>query len=627
MSATPSSADLQRPDVPFRDTRFGPVDVELLTRADGTLLLNNTQPLNPYPVRHMGEHLRRHAAATPTRTFIAEPDGRGGWRTIDYATALARANGLAQWLLERGLPAGRPLMILSENSIPHALLQLAAMQVGIPVLAISSAYSLMSEDCARVVELARRFQPSLVYAGDGIRYRRALGFAKSACDTALLLCDTAPPGLAATLLDEAAATQAGARLEAAFAAVGPDTIGRLLLTSGSTGAPKAVIVTQGNMLAAGMVWDQSLPFLTDKPPVIVDWLPWSHTAGVNGAFNAVLRHGGTLYIDDGKPVPKLFERSIAALREVKPDIMFNVPIALDMLVARMDEDPALADAVFANLQAITYGGAALSHRTLVKLEQHSARATGARIPISTSLGSTETNQPATLVWWPQDIVGTIGLPAPGVRAKLIPDGDRYEIRFRGANITPGYFNDPAATAAAFDEEGFLKTGDAVAFADPQAPLRGLVYAGRMSENFKLSTGTWVTVSHVREAVLGYARPLVHDLVFTGHDRARLGALVFLNEEQARKDFPELAQAAIAEIVRHPALHRRLRAELEAYNAKFPGLSTRLARVLLLERGPSVADGELTDKGYINQRGVLKMRPGDVLRLDDEAPDDARIVMD
>lgn len=604
-----------RPDAPFRNVNFAPVEIRLETRPDGTLLLSNAQPLNALPVQHIGEYLRRYAADRPDQTFLAEMGADGNWERLSYAQALTKINALSQWLLNQNLPAEHPLLILSENSINQALLQFAAMQIGVPVMPVSPAYSLMSEACGKIADLSQRFGPGLVYASSGKRFAKAMTVAREHTPNAIWLCDTDAPTGAFTL-DQALQTPPTPAVDEAFAKVNLDTIARLLLTSGSTGSPKAVIMTQRNIVASGVLWDQVWPFLSEEPLVMVDWLPWNHTAGAHGALSLVLRHGGTLYLDDGKPVPQLIGRTVNNLRTIKPNVMTNVPRGLDMLVAAMEDDPEIANDIFPNLQVIVYGGASLSPNTLLKLEQFSAQATGRRIPVSSSLGSTETTMPATLIWWNPKVLGTLGLPAPGVEAKLVPLDDRYEIRFRGANITRGYFNDPAANQKSYDDEGFLLTGDAVTFVDTDHPEDGLMYAGRLSENFKLATGTWVSVATVRGNLLPQLHPLVTDAVLTGHDRDELGALFFLNTTQIRKKFPELAQAGDADIARHGPLLDVIRQGIERHNVNFPGSSTRIIRAMLLDSAPNIDDNEITDKGYINQSGVLKKRADAVKRLYD-----------
>lgn len=613
---TPTALDFesQRPTAPFRSLRFGPVDIDLQQRSDGCLLLTNRQPLGSFTVGQIADYLRRHAADHPERDWLAEPQA-DGWRRLRYGEARTKIDALSQWLLDRGVPADRPILILSDNGIHHALLQMAAMQIGIPVLAVSPAYSLMSETCAKIVDLTRRYAPALIYAADSRRYARALALAKPLSD-ALVLCDDPVGGLVDASFGEALDTRPTAAVDQAYSRVGLDTVARLLLTSGSTGVPKAVTMTQRNIIASGTLWDQVWPFVAERPLVMVDWLPWNHTAGVHGAFSMVLRHGGTLYIDDGKPVPELIGRSVAHLREIRPNVMVNVPRGLDMLVAQMEDDPQIAAELFPNLDVIVYGGASLAPNTLLKLEQLSAHATGQRVVVSSSLGSTETTMPATLIWWAPEIIGTIGLPAPGVEAKLVPDGERYEIRFRGENVTNGYYHDAEANHTTFDEEGYLMTGDAVTFARHGEPEHGLLYAGRLSENFKLSTGTWVSVATVRGHLLSRLHPILTDVVLTGHDRDQLGALLFVNFEQVRKHFPALATSALPALASAPPLLERLAAGIHEYNLAFPASSTRIGRALVLERGPDIDDGELTDKGHINQRGVLKMRAAMVKRLYD-----------
>lgn len=602
----------QRPDAPFRPVRFAAVEIELETRNDGSVLLTNKQPLQPLPVQQLGDYLRRYANERPLQTFLAEPDGQG-WRRISYAQARARVDALSQWLIDRKIPDDRPILVLSENGINHALLQLAAMQIGIPIMPLSAAYSLMSETCAKIADLTQRFKPGLIYAADAERYSKALAVAKPLC-SAIILSDALNHELVDASFDAALNTQPGDEVEQAYSRVTLDATARLLLTSGSTGAPKAVIITQRNIITSGVLWDQVWPFLADAPLTMLDWLPWNHTAGTHGSFSMVLRHGGTLYLDDGKPTPQLIERSIRHLREVRPNVLINVPRGLDMLVASMEEDPAIAADIFPNLEVIIYGGAALLPTTLLKLEQLSVQATGYRVPVTSSLGSTETTMMGTIGWWPSQALGTLGLPGPGIDVKLIPIDDRYEIRFRGDNITPGYYQDPTANQAAFDEEGFLIMGDAVAFITKDQPEHGLLYAGRLSENFKLSSGTWVSVATVRERLLEELRPFINDTVLTAPNQNELGALLFLNLAKIRKAFPAMSDADEAQIACHKPLQAFITEGIARYNAKYPGSSTRIARALLLDRQASLDDGELTDKGHINQRGVLKIRADAMERL-------------
>lgn len=598
--------ELQRPNAPFRKLRFSQVNVMKTPLPTGGWLISNQEALQPFTVRHFGEFLFKYARERPEQRFLAEPNGQGGWRTISYKEALQQVNALSQWLLNLDLPQGKPLFVLSDNAILNALLQLAAMQVAIPVMPLSPAYSLLSKTCSRIADLCQRFDPALVYADDAQRYAIALEVVKKNAPLAHRVTDHRSD-LSHSSLVEALSTCVTAEVEKAEAQIGLDHTARLLLTSGSTGLPKAVVITQRNMLASGMLWDQVWPFLSDKPLVMVDWLPWNHTAGSHGGFSMVLRHGGTLYIDDGKPVPHLIDRTILNLRQIRPNIMINVPRGLDMIVARMEEDPDLAADIFPNLDIIVYGGAALSEQTMIKLEQLSAAHTGYRIPISASLGSTETTMPATLVWWEPLVLGTLGLPAPGVETKLIPYADKYEVRFKGPSITTGYYLDDEANKTSFDEEGFLITGDAVDFANPHCLEHGLVYAGRLSENFKLATGTWVVVAHLRNLLLNQLHPFAHDVVLAEPNRDELGALIFLNRQQIEKLFVETCLLTDAQLACYEPVLMAIEQAINKHNIQYPASSTRVARWCVLDSLPDIELGELTDKGHINQKGVLKNR--------------------
>jgi len=613
----PVSLPEHRSSAPFRQVHFAPVEIDVTHRQDGSIIVSNRIPLGPLPVQQLSDYLRLHATQRPEHTFLAEPDAQAGWRRISYAEARRQVDALSQWMLDLNLPDNRPIMVLSENSIRHALLQLAAMQIGIPVMPVSTAYSLMSRTCGKIGDLVQRFQPSLIYACDPGRYGTALRLARS-LGNAILLSDKAHEDLVDLIYDDGLAATPTQDLEDRYRRIGPDDTARLLLTSGSTGNPKAVIMTQRNILSSGVLWDQVWPFLAEKPLTMVDWLPWNHTAGAHGAFSMALRHGGTLYIDDGKPVPQLVDRTIAHMREIRPNVMTNVPRGLEMLVSCMEADPSIADDLFANLEVIVYGGAAVSPAILQKLEHFSVQATGRRIPLSSSLGSTETTMPATLIWWSPRTLGTLGLPAPGVEAKLIPDGERFEVRFRGDNITPGYYQDPKANQDAFDEEGFLKTGDALAWADPTEPEQGFVYAGRLAENFKLSTGTWVSVAKVRGELLDYLRPWIQDAVLAAPNQQELGAMLFVDFNSVRKQLPECAGLTEGDIALNAALQREVAKGIEQYNARFPASSTRIARAVLLDSPPNIDIGEITDKGHINQRGVLAQRSAAMQRMYDTA---------
>jgi feruloyl-CoA synthase len=594
----------------MRRLHFAPALVERAPLAGSSegFVLRSPVPLENVP-RCVSDLLIHWAAAAPERTFLAERDASGEWRRVSYAEALREVRSLAQLLLDEGLGPIRPLLILSGNSIDQALLTLAGMHVGIPVAPISPAYSLVSKDFAKLGELTRILEPHAVWASNlaagppssstGTR-ESPFGPALATLGTNIRRIDLASPRREPT-----------EDVDAAFARVGPDTIAKVLFTSGSTGSPKGVVNTQrmlcSNQTAIAMGW----PFLGEDPkcpPVVVDWLPWSHTFGANHNFFMVLWHGGTLYIDEGKPAPGAFDATIRNLREISPTLYFNVPRGFDLLVAKLEEDDELAANFFRDLDLIFYAAAALSQPTWKRLEDVSKKTRGSKVTMVSAWGSTETSPLITQVHFEIDRAGVIGLPAPGCELAFVraSSGDKLEMRVRGPNVSPGYWRagghvDPSAR----DENGFYPMGDAGRLADESAPEKGVVFDGRTAENFKLTSGTWVHVGELRIALVGACAPLVQDAVVTGHDREDIGALIF----------------ASAEGQRHPDLAGELRSRLAAFNAGRGGSSTRVARVLVLDEPPSIDAGEITDKGYINQRAVLDRRCAhvDALYTVDPAP--------
>jgi feruloyl-CoA synthase len=608
---------------PFKPLRLGPVALETRQLPEGGLVMRSRHELQPY-ASCVGEHLRHWAEAAPDRTFLAERDSRGEWRRVSFRGALDAVERIASALLERGLDQHRPVALLSDNGVDHGLLQLAAMHVGIPAVPISPAYSLLAEDHVQLRYILELVRPGLVYAADGGRFAEALKTAAATVSTEIVVSTNPPAG--ATLFDALLATERLSAVEDRFAAVGPDTIAKILFTSGSTGKPKGVINTQRMLCSNQQVLAQAWPFIEERPPVIVDWLPWSHTFGGNHNFNLALRNGGTLYIDGGKPAPGLIETTVRNLREVPSTFHFNVPRGFEMLIPHLERDPVLRETFFRDLDAIFYAAAALPQPLWEKLEDLSITATGRRVVMLSAWGSTETAPSATQVHFLIERAGVIGLPGPGTEIKLAPVEGKLELRVRGPNVTPGYWQRPELHSEAFDEDGFLKTGDAGKLADPDDPAQGILFDGRLAENFKLTSGTWVHVGELRLEILAAGAPLVQDVVVTGHDRNEVGLLVFPNPAGCRSLCEEGEDVPLAELIRRPEIHSRLKVCLEAHNAVNRTNSRRIARALLLAEPPSIQAGEITDKGYVNQRAVLTRRAALVEQLYNGEPVPELIVL-
>jgi feruloyl-CoA synthase len=566
--------------------RFAPAEVDVERRKDGTLVLRSLQKLRPHE-RCVGEWLAKWAQQSPERVFLAERRGEG-WRQLGYAQALEGARRIGQALLERGLGPDKPLAILSDNSIDHGLLALGAMHAGVPVAPISPAYSLMSKDFAKLKAIFELLKPGLVWVDDPKKFAGAFAAVGAGSTPLAPLLDTAP----------------GARIDEAFAKVGPDTTAKILFTSGSTGLPKGVINTQRMLVANQQMLAQVWPFLEDRVQTIVDWLPWNHTFGGNFCFNMMLRNGGTLTIDGGKPAPGLIETSARNLKEVSPTLYFNVPRGFDLLLPFLEKDADLRRNFFRDLDMLFYAAAALPQNLWERLENMAIAEKGGELAMISSWGSTETAPSAAAVHYHIERAGVIGLPNPGCELKLVPAAGKLEVRVRGPHVTPGYFRREDLTRAAFDEEGYYCIGDAMKFADAAAPERGLVFDGRVAEDFKLSSGTWVHVGAVRVKLIAAGNPLIQDAVITGHDRDEVGALVF--PSPAAKDLaPEALRAKVA------AALKTLAAE--------GGSSMHPVRALVTTDPPSIDANEITDKGYINQRAVLERRAALVEKLHAKSP--------
>ena len=585
--------------------------------ADGTLL-RSADELGDYPVTVLHQ-LRQWAAADPGHPLAAERAPGGGWRTVGYGAAVTAAGAIGQALLERGLGPGRPLLVLSGNSVNHLLMTLGAMTAGIPVAPVSAAYSLQSADHARITAIAGLITPGAVYADDAAAFGPALDAAASAVsDIAAVVGDGPRPG--AIRLADLLATEPGDAVRSAFAALTPDALAKVLFTSGSTGTPKGVLNTHRMLASNQQMIRQAWPFLDGERPVIVDWLPWSHTFGGNHNVNLVLVNGGTLYVDGGRPAPGLFEQSVANLADVPPTLYFNVPAGYARLVPVLEGDPEFAARFFSRLRLLFNAAAALPAALRERLEALAARhAPGRDVPVTSSWGATETAPAVTSANFPFRDARCIGAPLPGVTVKLVPAGDASEIRVQGPNVTPGYFGRPDLSAAAFDPDGFYRTGDAVAFAVPGDPDAGLVFRGRLAEDFKLSTGTFVRVGAVRTALLS-SLPVLADAVLAGEDRDYLSALAWLNPAEARALLGREAAAPDGDLVTDPDLLGAAAAALARHNASH-GSAARVQRLILLARPASLDAGEITDKGYVNQRRVLAQRAALVeLLYADPVPD-------
>jgi feruloyl-CoA synthase len=582
----------------------GCVEAVVETRAGGITVLRSTEALAEHPPR-LTDHLEHWAREAPERTFVARRDAAGAWRRIGYAQMLEHAMAIGQALLDRGLSVERPLAILSENSLEHLTLAMGALWAGVPFVPVSPAYSLVSQDHAKLKHILGTVTPGLVFASDAA-YGKAIAAAVPA-DTPVVLTRGELPerrvASFASLLD----TKLGAAVHAAHAAVGPDTIAKFLFTSGSTKAPKGVINTHRMWCANQQMLRQCMRFLAEEPPVLVDWLPWNHTFGGNHNVGIALVNGGTLYIDDGKPTPGGIGETLRNLREISPTVYFNVPKGFEEIARAMDTDALLRRMLFARCKAFMFAGAGLSQAVWDQLDAHGVATIGERLRIITGLGMTETSPSCTFAVGPDTRSGQIGLPAPGVEVKLVPEGDKTEIRFRGPNVMPGYWRAPEQTRDAFDDEGYYRTGDAVRWADPKNPQLGLLFDGRTAEDFKLSTGTFVSVGPLRARIIATGDPCVQDAVITGINRDSVGALIFPRLDECRRVAGLTDDVPAPQVLHHPVVRAHFKTMLDRVAAQATGSANRLERIHLLAEPPSIDKGELTDKGSINQRAVLQHR--------------------
>ena len=614
--------------------KFLQPDIEAIAQADGSILLRNRQVLRAYKDR-LGDYLRLWAGIAPQRCFLAERGPDGQWRRISYRQALRRTEQLAAGLLQLGLSAKRPLLLLSGNSIRFALLQLAALHIGLPVAPVSPAYSLQSRDFAKLKRIKALLQPGLVFVEDAKRFQPALQ-ALDLQDTPVLCGAHSSAWPNALAFEELAQADEPQAVYKAYRRVKPATVAKILFTSGSTDTPKGVINTQRMLCSNQQALRQIWPFLRQRPPLIIDWLPWHHTFGGNHNFNLILRHGGTLYIDAGKPAPGMIEQTVANLRERSPTLYFNVPAGYDALTPYLEEDQSLAERFFKELDLLFCAAAALPQSLVQRLERLARAGRGEPIPLVTAWGATETAPLATATLSAPNPANYIGVPVPGTELKLTPveDGptaenakedspveDSYEIRVRGPNVTPGYWRFSEANLQAFDREKYYCTGDAARLLDRTDPAAGIVFDGRLTENFKLATGVWVKVGALRMGVLAACSPLLRDVVIAGQDRSEIGLLLWPSPDGCISLLGAKAGTMnLAELAKQHKLRARIGFLLRQYNINNTSSSTRIGRALFLRLPLSVDLGEMTDKGYINQRAVLRQRSDTIEKLYSDHPD-------
>jgi feruloyl-CoA synthase len=600
----------------YRPVRFAPAAVDVRETPHATYV-RASAPLGEHAARTT-DHLLRWAHAAPERSFMARKE-EGRWRHLSYADALAAARAIGQALLARDLSAERPVLILSGNDLEHAQLALACQFAGIPYSPLSPAYSLQSGDFGKVRHAVELLRPGLVFAADGAAFGPALRAAVGA-DVEVVLTHGALPGRAATSFASLLATRPLEAIDLARAATGPDTIVKFLFTSGSTRMPKAVITTQRMLCANQQMLLQCWPFLRDEPPVLLDWLPWNHTFGGSKDVNMVLFNGGTLYIDEGKPTPQDIGVTLANLREVAPTIYFNVPKGWEEVARALGRDAGLRKQFYSRLKLQFYAGAALSQPVWDQLHASAEQECGERIVMTTGLGMTETAPIALIVLSNEAHAGELGTPCPGMEIKLVRDGDKIEIRYRGPNVTPGYWRAPQESAELFDDEGFLRSGDAVRWRDEARPELGFLFDGRVAEDFKLNTGTWVSVGALRERAIREGAPYLQDVVVTGHDRDQIGMLIIPRLQTCRELAALGEQAGAAEVLAAPAVQGFFAALVQRLYDQGSGSATRVRRACLLHEAPVIDRGEITDKGSINQRAMLSHRAALVQALyDGSAP--------
>jgi feruloyl-CoA synthase len=600
--------------IPFRTVPYLPQKLDVDRRDDGSILLTNGQPLKAYP-SHMLAPLLKWAAERPDTVWLAQRDPVGvedGWQTITYVDALKRIRRLAVGMIKRGAGPDAPIMILSRNTIDHALIMYAALWAGSPVVPVTPAYALLSEDFARLKYIDGLVEPKFVYVEDGQEYQRGLD-GMGIGEREVIYSRHAPAAAHATPLGALEADDPD-MAEAAYRTITPERVAKYMMTSGSTGEPKAVINTH-KMIAANAkmirsAWDEdALDALSGGSQVMINFLPWSHTYGANAILHNMTDWGGTLYIDWGAPTPARLPEMLRNMREVSPTQHTTVPAAWAAMATALETDDALAETFFKRLISMAYGGASMGQDIYERIQAVAVRVTGERISLSAGYGATETAPTASNVHWPNDTMGLIGLPLPGNVFKMVPNGEKMELRVKGVNVTPGYYRNPEKTAAAFDEEGFYRLGDAVRFVDEDQPMKGLAFDGRTAEEFKLANGTWVSAGTVRVQAVAATGGALSDAVVCGLNCNEIALIGFVNEAWCQRHVGETL--SLAELVRHPKIIDAVCRGLAKHNADHPKPSARIERIILQATPPRADSGEITEKGYLNQGRVQDLRREDV----------------
>jgi feruloyl-CoA synthase len=587
----------------YKNIAFGPTLTNKIVREDGIIHFRLQQKLAPAPEK-LTQKLVEWAEKYPHRTFLARRDKTGQWQKLSYAQTLSKVQSVAQYLLNLNFRSDETIVILSENSLEHALLALAAIHIGVPYSPISPPYSLISQDFGKLRHCLELMTPKVIFAQNGAQYAKALALSKSLFPDAEIITVEGSNGIDFSHLLNTVST---IEVEEAFGKLNGDTIAKVLFTSGSTGLPKGVINTQEMWCTNLQQITQVFPFLSAAPPVFIDWLPWNHTFGGNHNFGLALYNGGTLYIDDGKPTPQGIEATIENLREISPTAYFNVPKGFEMLIPYLEKEPDLRQNFFRNLNMLFYAGASLAQPVWNRLEELAVETIGERIPIITGLGCTESGPSALFANWGGAFSGLLGVPVAGMDIKIVPDGDKLEARYKAPNVTKGYWRNEEATLNAFDEEGYYKTGDAVKFVDENNPDKGLLFDGRIAEDFKLSTGTWVNVGVLKAKLISAGSPIVQDVVLAGLDKEYVSAILFLNAEACRKHADLSVEIHNSEVFQHEAISDYLNDFLNRFNQSATGSASRVERLVVALDPPSIDLGEITDKGSLNQRIVLKHR--------------------